>query len=163
MTVALLAALALAGAATAVVLLRGAAGAQAGTTRLLFKASVSPSETGYPDLHGVHTDDEAWLINSGSVRLLASGELLVKIQGLVVPGIETAGPVTTVDASIYCANETTPYATTPSVPISTSGDATIATTIALKGACLAPIVLINPNEDPTTYIAESGFGKYGVG
>ena len=43
------------------------------------------------------------------------------------------------------------------IPISRSGDATIATSLDLPSTCLARVVLVHPNGILTTYIAATGF------
>jgi len=66
--------------------------------------------------------------------------------------------VTTVSASLYCAPDSSAaVATTTTVPISVSGNATIADTIAVPATCLAPIVLVHPNGGATAYIAATGW------
>ena len=61
------------------------------------------------------------------------------------PGDGTPGPVMTVSASLYCGNDTTAVGTTPSVPISRSGNARMAGNFSLPAKCLAPVVLVHPN------------------
>jgi len=160
-TVALLTTAALAGSATAAAVVGSAASAHTTThAKVVLTSSLLPSEPSFPSLHGVTTDRAPWLLKSGTLRLSTNGELRAKIRGLIIPELGTAGPVTTVDASLYCAEETTPAATTPSVPLSTNGDATIDTTVKLPVLCQAPVVLINPNGISSIYIASNGFGTY---
>ena len=64
----------------------------------------------------------------------------------------------TVSASLYCGAATTASGTTPSVPISRSGDADIAAQLSVPATCLAPSVLIHPNGAGAVYIAANGFG-----
>ena len=74
------------------------------------------------------------------------------------PFTGTTGPVTTVDASLYCAGNSTPVATSAPVPISTSGDAHISARFTLPATCQIPALLIHPNGAAGVYIASSGFG-----
>ena len=98
-----------------------------------------------------------WQLDSGQVRLRQDGRLTLGVRGLVIPGNGTPGPVTSISASLFCGADTTPTATTPSVPLSSSGDARISTRISLPAKCLAPVVLVNPNGNAAAYIAASGF------
>ena len=92
-----------------------------------------------------------------SVFALLGNNVVVAIRGLVIPELGTPGPVTTVDASLYCADQTAPAATTQSVPISKDGDALILARVKLQSLCQTPAVLINPNGIGSIYIATSGF------
>ena len=121
--------------------------------------SLTPSIPADPTLHGVTAGSAPWVLRDSLFRLSSNGDLQVLIQGLVIPELGTAGPVTSVDAAIYCANETTAAATTASVPLSQGGNALIATRVSLPKACLTPVVLINPNGIGSIYIASSGFAK----
>ncbi|MGZ4183680.1 MAG: hypothetical protein ACXVUL_23710 [Solirubrobacteraceae bacterium] len=99
--------------------------------------------------------------NFGEARLRQDGRLDVKIRGLVIPpptGNGTPGPVTTVRAALFCGNDTAAAATTPSVPLSTSGNARIRASLTLPAKCLAPALLIQPNGSSTVYITANGFG-----
>jgi hypothetical protein len=91
------------------------------------------------------------------VFALVGNDVVVSINGLVIPELGTPGPVTTVDASLYCANAGTAAAMTPSVPISKSGNAVIVARVKLPSLCQTPAVLINPNGLGFFYIATSGF------
>jgi hypothetical protein len=85
----------------------------------------------------------------------------VSVRGRVIPTAPftgTAGAVTTVDASLYCAGNSTPVATTAPVPISTTGDAQISARLTLPAMCQIPALLIHPNGAAGVYIASSGFG-----
>jgi hypothetical protein len=101
-----------------------------------------------------------WVLRRGEARLRRDGRLAVRVRGLVIPvppGDGTPGPVMTVSASLYCGNDTTAVGTTPSVPISRSGDARMAGKFSLPAKCLAPVALVHPNGG-AAYIAASGFG-----
>ncbi len=102
-----------------------------------------------------------WVLRFGEASLRDSGRLDVSIRGLVIPTAPftgTTGPVTTVDASLYCAGNSTPVATSASVPISTTGDAHISARFTLPATCQIPALLIHPNGAAGVYIASSGFG-----
>jgi hypothetical protein len=124
--------------------------------------SLAPSVPSDPMIHGVTAGAAPWVLRHGHAVLDQDGNLTVSIDGLVIPLAQfnfTPGPVTTVDAALYCGSDsnTTPAATTPPVPISRAGDAIIHANVTLPSACLAPIVLINPNGIASIYIATSGF------
>jgi hypothetical protein len=119
--------------------------------------SLAPSVPSDPMLHGASAGNAPWVLKRGTFRLLGNGQVVVLIRGLVIPERGTPGPVKTVDASLYCANDTTAAASTPSVPISESGNATIVSRVSLPASCLTPAVLINPNGIGSIYITTSGF------
>jgi hypothetical protein len=159
--VAMLATAALAGSAAAAALTGSAAsahGASAGP--LVLAGSLLPSEPGFPSLHGLTPNSAPWLLGRSKLELRSSGALLVKIKGLIIPQLGTAGNVTSIDASLYCAGETTPATTTASFPLSTQGNATIETTMSLPLSCLTPVILFNPNGSTSTYVASTGLGSY---
>jgi hypothetical protein len=159
--VAMLATAVLAGSAAAATLTGSAASAHgASAGQLVLAGSLLPSEPGFPSLHGLTPNSAPWLLGRSKLELRSSGALLVKIKGLIIPNLGTAGSVTSIDASLYCANETTPAVTTASVPLSTKGDATIETTVSLPLTCLTPVVLFNPNGSTSTYVASTGLGSY---
>jgi hypothetical protein len=163
MTAVLLATTALAAAATAALAVSATTAANAGTkspAHVVLNDMLLPSEPSFPALHGVSTDKAPWLLERGTVRLRNDGELQVNLRGLIIPSLGTAGGVSTVHLALYCANETTAGATSASFPLSSAGDATIETTIALPLTCLAPVILVTPNENPSIYIAETGLGSY---
>jgi hypothetical protein len=65
-----------------------------------------------------------------------------------------------VSASLYCAPDLAgAAATTQAVPISATGNATIADMITLPATCLAPIVLVHPNGGAGAYIAATGWSS----
>jgi hypothetical protein len=132
--------------------------AQGQPNGLLLNAALAPSLPGDPTINGVNPGGAPWVLKRGTVRLKRDGTFNLRLQGLVIPnppGDNTPGPVTTVSASLYCGGA--PAATTATVPISRSGDATIATSLDLPSTCLAPVVLVHPNGILTTYIAATGF------
>ena len=165
--VALLATAALAGAGTTAISALGHDGAggrsdhpdHGGATVL--KTTLAPSVPSDPMLHGAAAGGAPWVLRRGEARLRRDGRLAVRVRGLVIPtapGNGTPGPVTTVSASLYCGNDTTAVGTTPSAPISRSGNARMAGQFSLPAKCLAPVVLVHPNGNGAAYIAASGFG-----
>jgi hypothetical protein len=134
------------------------AAAAASTNRANLGTSLAPSVPSDPVLHGVTAGSAPWVIKQSSFQLLPNGQVVVLIRGLVIPELGTPGPVTSVDAALYCGNETTPAATTQSVPLSEQGNALIVSRVSLPATCLTPAVLINPNGIGAIYIATSGFG-----
>lgn len=154
----------LAGSATTAVTAIGRNGAhQQGHHRgvPLLAASLAPSVPGDPPIHGATPGMAPWVLRRGSVLLRRDGRLRVKIRGLVIPTAPangTPGPVMTVSASLYCGDDTAAADTTPAVPISRGGDARIADRLDLPAKCLAPAVLVHPNDGATAYIAAGGFG-----
>jgi hypothetical protein len=103
------------------------------------------------------------VIERGRVRLAADGSIEVQLRGLVIPiahgtfPANTALPVTTVSASLFCAPDSTgPAATTESAPISADGNARITGKLTLPATCLAPTVLVHPNGGVGAYIALPG-------
>lgn len=130
-----------------------------GNGETLLSASLAPSVPTDPAFHGISPGGVPWVLSSGSVRIKADGEVDLRLRGLVIPALGTAGPVTTVSASLLCgANaQAGPTATTGSVPLSPSGDARIDETVTLPATCLAPIVVVHPNGGVTRYIAVSGW------
>ena len=124
----------------------------------LLLTSLAPSEPTDPTLHGVTPGSAPWVIKQ-STALLADGLLSVDIDGLVIPELGTPGPVTSVDAALYCANETTPAAVTKTFPLSEKGNAVIFQHVNLPSTCLTPALLINPLGIGSIYIATSGFSS----
>lgn len=128
------------------------------TENASLSTSLLPSVPSDPVLHGVSAGKAPWMLKRGTFRLLGNGQVVVQIRGLVIPELGTPGPVKTVAAALYCANDTTAAASTPSVPISESGNATIVSRVDLPASCQTPAVLIEPNGSSSIYIATSGFG-----
>jgi hypothetical protein len=122
----------------------------------LFASSLQPSVPTDPTLHGVEAGSAPWVLNN-SVAVHAGGFLAVTIRGLIIPGLGTPGPVTSVDAALYCGNETTPAITTKTFPLSEAGNALILERVKLPSNCLTPALLINPLGIGSIYIATSGF------
>jgi hypothetical protein len=126
----------------------------------LLDTSLAPSVPTDPALHGVAPGGVPWVLKFGEARLRENGRIDVRIRGLVIPVAPengTAGPVTMVSASLYCGNDTTPAGTTPSAPLSQTGDARIRGQFTLPAKCQVPALLIHPNGNNAAYIATSGF------
>jgi hypothetical protein len=130
----------------------------------IFSAALVGSQLADPPIHGVTRGGAPWVIDRGRVQLAADGRITVQLRGLVIPiahgtfPANTARPVTTVSASLFCAPDSAgPSATTDSVPISADGDAQIRDTLTLPSTCLAPTVLIHPNGGLGAYIALPGW------
>jgi hypothetical protein len=100
------------------------------------------------------------VLKSGTVRLKRDGKLDLSVSGLVIPSIGTPGPVTTIDASVYCGADSnlTAADTTQQVALSRKGDARIHdASFSAPATCLAPVILIHPNGLTPTYIALDGW------
>ena len=133
--------------------------------RLVYASTLAPSVPTDPAIHGVVAGGAPWVLDRGAIRLNADGHLRVTMRGLVIPvahgtfPANTARPVTTVTASLYCGADsaTAAAATTAAFPISEDGDARIDDTIALPATCLSPTVLVHPNGGAGAYIALPGW------
>jgi hypothetical protein len=134
----------------------GAAGAVAAPVTPVLTTSLAPSVPTDPVLHGVAPGSAPWVLKR-SAATLSNGVLVATIQGLVIPELGTPGPVTSVDVALYCANETTPAATTKTFPLSEKGNAQIVEKVNLPATCLTPALLINPLGIGSIYIGTSGF------
>ena len=121
-----------------------------------FTTSLAPSVPADPVLHGVTAGSAPWVLKN-SVAVLDNGLLVVNVRGLIIPGLGTPGPVTSVDGALYCANETTPAVTTGTFPLSEQGNAQIVARVKLPSTCQTPALLINPLGIGSIYIATSGF------
>jgi hypothetical protein len=148
-------------AVAALVFAIGASGSsrEEGNGDALVRSGLAPSVPTDPAFHGISAAGAPWVLRSSSVRLKESGELDVRIHGLVLTATGTAGPVTTVSASLLCGADAQvgPTATTGTFPLSQRGDARIEARLALPATCLAPIFVIHPNGGTTRYIAVSGW------
>ncbi len=125
----------------------------------LFESTIAPSVPADPPIHAVTAAGAAWVIGRGEVRISKGGAFRLEVKGLVLAGTG-ANPLPTISASLFCGADTTPTATTPSVPFSMpAGNAEIRATITLPAKCLAPVVLLHPNGGVTKYIGASGFSS----
>jgi hypothetical protein len=168
MTLALITASALAGSATTAVTALADHGTQMpgtahgnGRGHTVLFTSLAPSVPTDPSLLGVAPGAVPWVLRSGEAQLRSDGRLTVRIRGLLIPSGQfagTTGPVKTVSASLYCGQNSTPAGTSNTVPLSSAGDARIATRLTLPSKCQVPAVLIHPNGMLGAYIATSGFG-----
>lgn len=128
----------------------------------VLRAALVGSQPADHAVHGVAPGNVPWVIDRGSVRLRGNGRLKLRVDGLVIPapaGNNTAGGVTTITASVYCGDDTTAAAKSAAVPLSQSGDARIDQKLTIAGACVAPVVLVNPNGGAARFIAATGFGR----
>ena len=130
----------------------------------VFSAALVGSQLADPAIHGVTRGGAPWVIDRGRVQLAADGAIKIQLRGLVIPiahgtfPANTALPVTTVSASLFCAPDSSgPAATTTSAPISADGNARITDRLVLPATCLAPTVLIHPNGGLGAYIALPGW------
>jgi hypothetical protein len=110
-----------------------------------YRSSLALCIAGGPTIHGVGPCLDSWSLEEGSVRIGWGGKFELEVEGLVMTAIGATGPVTGIDAALFrgADSNTTPAATTGVFPISTDGDASIETTVALPSSCVAPIVLVN--------------------
>jgi len=134
-------------------------GGNDGNGEALLRSTLAPSSPTDPSFHAIGPGGVAWSLSDSSVRLKTSGELDIRIEGLVITSLGTAGGVTTVSASLLCGADAQagPTATTGTVPLSQAGDARIDARLGLPATCLAPIVVIHPNGGTARYIAVSGW------
>ena len=65
----------------------------------IISETMAPSLPTDPMLHGVAPGSAPWVLKSGNVSLLSNGKLDLRLTGLVIPSLGTAGPVTMVSAS----------------------------------------------------------------
>lgn len=135
------------------------AGASGGEGSKVLNASLAPSVPTDPAFHGVTPGGAPWVLDRGDVSIKSDGSFRLDVRGLVIPTLGNPDGVTTVFASLYCGADSSaaPAASTKSVPLSTRGDATIKDTIALPATCLAPIVLLHPNNVVARYISVTGW------
>ena len=103
----------------------------------LLASTLTPSVPTDPVLNGVSAGSAPWVLKASAFQLLSNGVFVAAINGLIIPELGTPGPVTSVDASLYCGNETTAAATTATVPLSEKGNAVIATKVTLPKSCQA--------------------------
>jgi hypothetical protein len=138
---------------------RGRHGKGEGHGAKVFRSSLAPSVQTDPAFHGVSPGGVPWSLERGDVTITRRGDFKLRLEGLVITGTNSARPVTTVSASLFCGADanTAPAATTATVPISEDGDARIRQRLTLPATCLAPIVLVHPNGGSTRYIAVSGW------
>ena len=122
-----------------------------------FSSSLAPSVPTDPAFHGVTAGGAPWLLQRGFVEIGGRGNFELVVRGLVLTATGTAGPVTTISASLFCGGDATAAATTGSSPLSQAGDGRIRAKLTLPDTCLAPIVVVHPNGGLARYIAVSGW------
>jgi hypothetical protein len=109
-------------AVAALVFALGASGSSRdnGNGEALVRSGLAPSVPTDPAFHGIPAAGAPWVLSDSSVRLKASGELDISIEGLILPALGTAGPVTTVSASLLCGGDAQggSAATTGTFPLS---------------------------------------------
>jgi hypothetical protein len=128
---------------------------------LALLTSLAPSVPSDPTLLGAMAGGVPWVLRSGEAKLSSDGRLTVDIRGLLIPSGQfagTTGPVKTISASLYCADNSTPVGTSGAVPLFSDGDARITTLLTLPTKCQIPALLIHPNGALGVYIATSGSG-----
>jgi hypothetical protein len=125
----------------------------------VLRSSLAPSQTTDPPFHTVSPGNVSWSLDKGSVKISRKGKFELRVKGLVITSTGTASPVTTISASLFCGADATmtPAFTTGQVPISAGGDARIRQHVTLPATCLAPIVLVHPNDGTTRYISVTGW------
>jgi hypothetical protein len=132
----------------------------------LLVTSMAPSNPADHAINGVPPGSAPWKLKFGAATILSNGRIAVALKGLLITGTNTAndntvGPVTAVDAALYCGDSTMATATTPSVPLSAKGNALINAKVTLPAKCEDPTLLINPTVNGAVapvFIAASGFG-----
>src|SRR5579885_1047385 len=106
----------------------------------IFSSSITPDlgPQVEPTIAGIAPGGLPWVLKSGHVTLSSNGQLEASVEGLLFgPGapsnlIGTRGPITTVSASLVCANG--PTVTTDPVAFSTEGNAHFHQTIEIGRA-----------------------------
>ena len=113
---------------------------------------------------GVHSGGAPWVVNHGFAVLNDEGRLRADLRGLILPNLETPGPVTAVAASVVCGDAVA--ATTDSVPLSADGNSEIHTKLQVPSPCLGTVVLIRaaafngvPLPAAGPWIAATGLAK----
>jgi hypothetical protein len=111
-------------------------------------------------IHGVVRGGLPWQ-GGGDATLSRKGRFEARIRGLVILGMGTPGPVTTITISLYCAPDSSVTAafTTDPVPLSSHGNAFVRQHVTVPARCLAPVLLVHPNGGATAYIAATGFAS----
>ena len=149
-------------AALSIALAVGGLGVASSGHNALINASLAPSLPSDPTFHGVQPGAAPWVLKRGEVEV-RDDRLDLHVRGLVIPsppGDGTPGPVTTISASLFCGADadTVPEDTSHAVQISRRGDARIRDrSFAVPDTCLAPVILVHPNDNRTRYIAVDGW------
>jgi hypothetical protein len=152
----------LAVAAAALLLAAGAAPAVAGDGHshrrgeargTLLSADLVGSLTSDPVLAGVNPGGADWTVSRSTVQVKSNGRVDVRVRDLVLTRTG-ANPVATISASLVCNGMVVD--TVGPVDYDTEGDARIRDRFMVPDRCLAPAVLLNPEDRVQTYIAVSG-------
>lgn len=103
-------------------------------------------------LRGINGGGIAWALTSGKGELTATGELKVKVEGLVLASGANAGsnPSATFRALVSCVRAdgtfanvlTDPFPATTGPASAGGGNSKIEATVALPSPCIAPIVFV---------------------
>lgn len=123
----------------------------------LLSSMLAPSVPKDPMIAGATPGALPWKLASGDVTVTET-HVLLHLRGFVIPG-KGVGPVKTVDASLYCNGSTKPTATTAASKLSSAGDATMEAAVKTPKSCLAPLVLVHPNGQRSSYVAASGWTR----
>ena len=92
---------------------------------------------------GVASGGAPWMIAESEFNVNSNGQIQVQVQGLLISSgaaANTVGPVTMVAAALVCGDVVA--AATPSVPLSSHGNATMQGNILIPSPCIAPAVLL---------------------
>jgi hypothetical protein len=150
-----LAAAALVAAVAATVTVAAVPASAQGEDQGLLEASVAGSLPSDPPIAGLTPGGAPWVIDPLSSIEVEEGKIQAKIYGLVIPTlVPPSNPVATLSASLVCGGAV--VATTPAVPFSPQGNATIKARVTVPERCIAPAVLLNPNGSTTRYIGVTG-------
>ncbi len=124
----------------------------------LLRANLVGSILSDPPIHARARGGVPWE-GSGTASLDRRGRFEFRIRNLVIAGTGSAGPVTTIKVSLFCAPDSNLVAafTTDSEPLSEDGDAEFKQHVTVPARCLAPVLLVHPNGNTNAYIAASGF------
>lgn len=126
----------------------------------VLEQNLAPSVPTDPHFHGVAPGGVPWVLRRGEAQLKLNGRFELRLNGLIIPNLGSAGPVTSVTASLYCGEDAngTAVATTASAPLSPHGDARIRdNSFTVPSSCLVPVVMVHPNGNPAAYIAITGW------
>ena len=119
-------------------------------------------------IRGINGGGLPWQINEADGKLSSSGNLEVKVEGLVLfdgPPVPEArrgtNPVANFVAIVSCTTTVNGVPTTTNVatdpfPATPTGDSEIEAQVNLPSPCLAPIIFVGPSA--TTWFAVTGLG-----
>lgn len=121
------------------------AGAHDGGTLIEFESMtpVTGAAVGAVNDRGITGGGKAWVITSGRGEVDRSGNVEVKVTGLVIPALGGINPIASFKATVSCL---TPHGvvnvSTASFPATTTGNSTIEGTVMLPHPCKAPEVFV---------------------